>query len=93
MREQSIEELNRECLEKIEYCKKRMNKNKLIYQINIEKRKKGDEIPICDRLYVSQRKRCSKNYVKAADWYKKAAEHKNTKALNNLAYLYQKEKV
>ena len=33
-----------------------------------------------------------KNYVKAADWYKKAAEHKNTKALNNLAYLYQKGK-
>ena len=30
--------------------------------------------------------------IKAADWYKKAAEHKNTKALNNLAYLYQKGK-
>lgn len=45
---------------KIEYCKKKNEQNKLIYQINIENAKKGDEKgPICDRLYVSQRKRCS----------------------------------
>ena len=93
VREQSIEELNRECLEKIEYCKKKNEQNKLIYQINIENAKKGDEKAQYVIGYMYHKgKGVPKNYVKAADWYKKAAEHKNTKALNNLAYLYQKGK-
>ena len=33
-----------------------------------------------------------KDYIKAAEWYKKSAEGSYTKALNNLAYLYQKGK-
>ncbi len=91
VKEQSIEELNRECLEQIEYCRKKNEQNKLIYQINIENAKKGDEKAqyVIGYMYYKG-KGVPKNYVKAADWYKKAAEHKNTKALNNLAYLYQK---
>lgn len=89
--EQSIEELNRECLEQIEYCRKKNEQNKLIYQINIENAKKGDEKAQYVIGYMYHKgKGVPKNYVKAADWYKKAAEHKNIKALNNLAYLYQK---
>ena len=91
VKEQSIEELNRECLEQIEYCRKKNEQNKLIYQINIENAKKGDEKAQYVIGYMYHKgKGVPKNYVKAADWYKKAAEHKNTKALNNLAYLYQK---
>ena len=91
VKEQSIEELNRECLEQIEYCRKKNEQNKLIYQINIENAKKGDEKAqyVIGYMYYKG-KGVPKNYVKAADWYKKAAEHKNAKALNNLAYLYQK---
>lgn len=93
VREQSIEELNRECLEQIEYCKKKNEQNKLIYQINIENAKKGDEKAqyVVGYMYYKG-KGVPKDYIKAAEWYKKSAEGSYTKALNNLAYLYQKGK-
>ena len=93
VKEQTIEQLNRECLEQIEHSRKKNQQYKLIFQSNIENAKKGDEKAQYVIGYMYHKgKGVPKNYVKAADWYKKAAEHKNTKALNNLAYLYQKGK-
>ena len=67
VKEQSIEELNRECLEQIEYCRKKNEQNKLIYQINIENAKKGDEKAqyVVGYMYYKG-KGVPKDYIKAA---------------------------
>ena len=79
VKEQTIEQLNRECLEQIEHSRKKNQQYKLIFQSNIGYMYyKGKGVP--------------KDYIKAAEWYKKSAEGSYTKALNNLAYLYQKGK-
>ena len=43
VKEQTIEQLNRECLEQIEHSRKKNQQYKLIFQSNIENAKKGDE--------------------------------------------------
>ena len=93
VKEQTIEQLNRECLEQIEHSRKKNQQYKLIFQSNIENAKKGDEKAqyVVGYMYYKG-KGVPKDYIKAAEWYKKSAEGSYTKALNNLAYLYQKGK-
>lgn len=93
VKEKTIEQLNRECLEQIEHSRKKNQQYKLIFQSNIENAKKGDEKAqyVVGYMYYKG-KGVPKDYIKAAEWYKKSAEGSYTKALNNLAYLYQKGK-
>lgn len=93
VKEQTIEQLNRECLEQIERSRKKNQQYKLIFQSNIESAKKGDAKAqyVVGYMYYNG-KGVPKDYIKAAEWYEKSAESEYTKALNNLAYLYQKGK-
>lgn len=94
VREQSIEELNRECLEKIEYCKKKNEQNKLIYQINIENAKKGDEKAQYVIGYMYHKgKGVNKDIHKAEQLLLKSAKQGDDVACLNLGILYQTGKL
>lgn len=94
VREQSIEELNRECLEQIEYCRKKNEQNKLIYQINIENAKKGDEKAqyVVGYMYYKG-KGVNKDIHKAEQLLLKSAKQGDDVACLNLGILYQTGKL
>ena len=67
VKEQTIEQLNRECLEQIEHSRKKNQQYKLIFQSNIENAKKGDEKAqyVVGYMYYKG-KGVPKDYIKAA---------------------------
>lgn len=94
VKEQTIEQLNRECLEQIEHSRKKNQQYKLIFQSNIENAKKGDEKAqyVVGYMYYKG-KGVNKDIHKAEQLLLKSAKQEDDVACLNLGILYQTGKL